>query len=250
MTEERWSAFVGKVRGRFDQVAEETRQGCMALLVQCDDDPGAMTNAFTAMERRLMGLESKVQDTFDERVAPEVGGSLFDRLDAIGRQAVATMERDRERLRIDVYAAAARRIWQRARAEQVDQVVCPQCSAAVPVPETFQSIHVRCGHCDGLVTFEPGSRLRAVQGYVVHPLAQEAAWDAWVAKEAAQNRLDGARGEPRALVEALEAAEIGYWRAYLTARARMMPNLARDLDKDLEGKMRQFYVRYGRIIGR
>jgi len=241
--EARWTGFLGKIRTRFDEIRAETEQGCIALLAQCDDDPGPMTTAWTAMDQRMLGLQTKLSTTWEDKVGPLCEDAAQERrLERMGDELSAHMERQRERLRVDVYAQAARRIWARARQEQVGQIQCPQCGAPVEVPQTFQSINLPCSYCDGLVTFEPGGRIRAVQVHCVHPLAEDAAWSEWELRDDARQALNSARGEPAHLVKALELAEIAYWRAYLAARAQMVPALAEKLEADLEGKMRAFYL--------
>jgi hypothetical protein len=244
----RWDKFLASIESRLQEVLAEARQGCAMLLQQSDLDPMAMSNAWTAMELRAKSLGSKVADTWSEKVEPAleqadvpspVVATPRDKADALQRR----IEVEVERTRVQVFAGAAREIWQRAVAEAPRSLACTQCAAELAAPQSIVSVNVTCTHCRAVNTFEPGMRARMIEHFCAHPLSEEASWDAWVALREAEARFHAQRDPKLADFKAYEVAQIGYWKRYLEARAGILPHLAPALDADLRGKLQHWYVR-------
>ncbi len=241
----RWEAFLSNVRARFEQIMEESRQGCAALFEQSGGDPIPLSNAWAGMNARALTLGSKVTDTFEASVDPalEAAGASVDIIDRErerGLALVSWMDRERERVRVEIFAGVGRRMWEEGLAEQQGSFACSQCGAGLRVPRTVRAVNLTCPHCSAVVTFEPGMRLRYAANYV-HNLVEQDVWPLWLAWQDAEDALRAARGASLAQIQAVEDAQIAYWRAYLEARARWLPERAADLEADLRGKMRQWY---------
>lgn len=242
----RWDTFLASIYERFTTVMSEAQAGCAQLLVDNDYDTQAFGVAWGAMENRAKQLGSKLSDTWDEKVSP-----MFDEADAEPgiearervklSQLLDRMEVETEGMRVRVFADAARAVWQRAVTEAPPHLACSQCGAPLQVPPTLSAVNVDCPHCRAVVTYEPGMRLRQIEHFCVHPLSEEASWQQWIAKHQAEKALHDSRGETIELLKAFEHAQIEYWRAYLGARARMLPDKAAALEQDLRGKMQYWY---------
>lgn len=241
-TIERWSGFLAKIEGRFQELMHEATIGCAQLFEARDHDPVAMGNAWSAIEVRVKDLRSKISDTWHAQVddaldqAPpgvrvrERGEALEHRID-VGLEAT----------RLRIFADAARKLWVRALEDRPRALQCTQCAAALPMPETIRAVNVTCGYCHTLVTWEPGTRLRMIEHFAVPILCDEAAWTCWLARREAERNRRGPRGDDFANLRGHEQAEIAYHRAWLEARARMLPEHAAQLEADLRGKMAAFY---------
>lgn len=241
----RWDGFLGKIKGRFEQIMEESRQGCAMLLQQADLDTMAMTNAWTGMESRAQDLEMKVNDTFNDSVEEafddvDAPGEVVDRERDKGLALVEWMERERERTRIQIFADAGRQIWERGKAEQAEGFNCTQCGGKLDVPHVYQAVNVNCPYCSAVVTFEPGMRMRMGTIYV-HNIVEQECWDLWIAWRDAENALHDQRNPKIEHFKALEHAQINYWRTYLAKQAAWLPDKAASQEADLRGKMRQWY---------
>jgi hypothetical protein len=239
----RWEMFLGKIRDRLLQIVEESRVGCADLLQQSDHDPAAMSNAWGAMKMRAQALTKTIDDTWSEQVEPKFDdGTLADRGQQMGSALKNWIEVELERAEVQIHADAARQVWDRAKAEQLTQISCIACAGEVPVPEVLQAVNLSCSYCSAINTYEPGGRLRIIEHFCAHALSKEESWAAWLRMLDADRMLSRSRNTTLALLQAYETAQIGYWRAYLEARARILPHRAADLEKDLRGKMQHWYM--------
>jgi hypothetical protein len=244
----RWNGFLEQIKGRFQIILQEAKDGCAGLLVESNLDPIPMTNAWGAMERRAKDLGTKIEETWNDQVEKkfaEVNAppALVAAERRKGLEARRAMDIEVERTRIDIYVDAARRISDAARAEMAEGFKCKQCGAVVEVPITFRAVNVKCKFCSAVSTFEPGTRTRMMEASCLHPLCQDRAWNEWVAMTKADHALHDARGYPLNLLVAYETAQIAYWRAYLTARLTWLPDQAGSFEKDLRGRMAHWYER-------
>lgn len=243
---ERWTRFQQQLYQRFTEILAEAEPGCAALLTRCDDDPAAMSNAWTAVHARAVDLGRRLHDTWSDQVQPrldelDAGVAVEDQARAELDALADRMEIELEAARLRVFAGAARSLWARARPSSPASLPCTQCGAPIPVPASFQAVNVPCPSCRALVTYEPGARVRMIEHFCVHPLCEEAAWDQWLAMRHAEQRLHASREETLDLLQAYERAQITYWHAYLSARVGMLPRTAEAFDADLRGKMQQWY---------
>lgn len=242
----RWDKFLATSYERFRDILAEAEAGCAQLLAEADHDTQAFSNAWGAMEMRCKNLSMKVSDTWNDKVC-----DLFDEADAPaeiehreqqkGLDLEERMAVELEGMRIKVFADAARAVWQRALQEAPESLSCSQCAAPMQVPGTLSAVNVSCPHCSAVVTYEPGMRLRSIEHFCVHPLCEEVAWPQWLARHQAEKARHDARDETLDLLKAHEKAYIEYLQAYLGMRARLLPHLAGEYDKDLRGRMQQFY---------
>ncbi|HLT36825.1 MAG TPA: hypothetical protein VK034_11075 [Enhygromyxa sp.] len=239
----RWDGFLAKIRERFDELMRESEAGCAELLKHTGGDTVPLSNAWQGMRMRALGLQSKIGDTWSESVQDKFHEiEAYDRADAAWARAEAVsdqIEIDLERIETKIFADALRSMLSMAAQEQA-ALRCSQCGAELPVGVVLAVTEVNCRHCGALNTIEPGPRARMAVA-LSHYLWQEACWPKWLARWQAENAAKRARNVTLAQLQAWEAAEIDYWTAWLHERAKLMPNTARDFDKELRGRLHQFY---------
>lgn len=244
---QRWDNFLANVRERFLTIMTEAKEGCAQLFEQSGLDPGPMGNAWHALDRRAQDLETKIESTWQDQVesAFEDAGApphVIEQERLKGEHLSDTMSLERERTRIYIYANAGRALFQRALAEQAQPFACTRCGAPLQVPFTFRALNVSCPHCRTVNGFEPGMRMRMGEVFL-HPLCEEAAWNELVALRAAEAAYRRTRSDEMTIhvLKNHERAQIAFWRTYLGARIRFMPEAAQSFEADLRGKMRYFY---------
>jgi hypothetical protein len=241
----RWDGFLSQVRERFIQIMREAEEGCPQLLEQASYDPVPMGNAFSAIEMRAKQLSTKIEETWSSQVerAFEQAGLPPDAIEIERVKGDALrdwFEVERERMRIKIWANAGRMFWKRAVSELGKPFACSRCGAPLEVPFTFRALNVPCSHCRTVNGFEPGTWMRMGE-MCVHPLCEEASWNAWLAMHQAENAWRASRPTTIHHLKAWERTQIAYWRAYLTARIHFLPDTAGAFEADLRGRMRAFY---------
>src|SRR6185437_9025366 len=68
---QRWDGFLKNIKDRFDQIMQESKDGCAQMLIETNYDPIPMGNAWGAMERRAKELSTKIEETWNQQVEPK-----------------------------------------------------------------------------------------------------------------------------------------------------------------------------------
>jgi hypothetical protein len=243
---ERWDAFLAQIEGRHRQVRDEAlaaAQATIASLPGADVQP--LMRAWAAVEARLQELESRIIDTWHEKVADAFAAEgldgvrlgFYDQGDALK----FALENEREALQVRIQSDAARQLFTRALQGRRD-CFCAACGAQLGVPLVFRAVTLQCGRCGAAGVFEPGELLRGVAAVGAHALAQEAAWAQWLGMRGAERRWRLVRPPcPLPLLKDHERAQIAYWRAYVAARAQLEPELGRDPALEVRSRMEAWY---------
>jgi hypothetical protein len=205
----RWHAFLEKVHARVHAILEEAARDCATLFEAERHDPRAMSNAWTSQERRAQDLVTKIRDTWSGSVEDALSFDVAlraaeqERGDAMVDGLGLAIEACKRR----IWADAARVLWQRATHEG-------------PTSDAW----------------------RMVEHFAVPALCDEGTWQEWLALRAAERGRRGHDGDRFENLRAHEQAQIAHERAWLELRARMLPQHAPALAKDLHGRMAQFYI--------
>ncbi len=243
----RWDGFLKSIKDRFDQIMQESREGCAQLLAESNYDPIPMGNAWGAMERRAKDLSTKVDETWRQQVEPKfeeasVARPIIAQQSQKGDAFRDWMALEIERVRIEIYCKLARDVAALDAQEKQGGYPCKQCGAPLAVPHTFRVVNLACVHCRTVNEYEPGTRTRYVEASCLHSLCQESAWNEFVAMNQADDAYRRARPHTIQHLKNWEAAQIAYHRKYLTTRLTYLPDQAATFAKDLEGRMEHFYV--------
>jgi hypothetical protein len=244
---QRWDGFLKNIKERFDQIMQESRDGCAQLLRDSNYDPIPMGNAWGAMERRAKDLSTKVDETWRQQVEPkfEEAGVARPAIDEQSRKGDAFrdwMELEIEKTRIQIYCAAAREVVELDKREKAGGYPCKQCGAPLTVPITYRVVNLTCAHCRTVNEYEPGTRTRYTEASCLHSLCQESAWNEYVAMQQAERDYKRARPHTIQHIKNWEGAQIAYHRKYLTTRLEYLPDQTPSFQKDLAGRMEHFYV--------
>jgi RNase P subunit RPR2 len=244
---QRWDGFLKSIRDRFDQIMQESREGCAQMLLETNYDPIPMGNAWGAMERRAKDLSTKVDETWRQQVEPkfEEASAARPLIEEQSRKGAAFrdwMELEIERVRIEIYCKLARDVAALDASEKQGGFPCKQCGAPLVTGTVFRVVNLTCAHCRTVNEFEPGTRTRYVEASCLHALCQESAWNEFVAMHQAEDAYKRARPHTIQHIKAWEAAQIAYHRKYLTTRLQFLPDQAPSFAKDLAGRMEHFYV--------
>jgi len=191
-----------------------------------------------------LALSRKIDDIWTEKVEPafeqaRVLDQVVDAQAERGRQLARQIDLECEQKEMEIFAEVADRVLAAARAVLAKGFACKQCHAQIPIPkQVFRSTHVTCSFCSASNTFEPGTQVRMTEGFCAHYLSQRAALREWTELKEAEERRRRARGEPPEVMQALREATRRYWTAYYTHRATLVPEYSKDLQRDIDSRLR------------
>lgn len=242
----RWAAFLGQIRERHRALLDQAEAAVRDALPACNYDPVPLGTAWSAVTYRLQELEKRIMDTWGDQVeavfdAEDAPMSVQDAERQKGEDLAFQLENDRWLCEARVFANAARQLYAASVATQKEHA-CPGCGAPLEVPITYRAVNLRCAHCGGLSSFEPGVMARNVVAFGSHQLAAEAAANEFLGMRQAERQLHAAQPPiPLALLKAYERAQIAYWQRFIGARAVLEPEL-RDLGHEVRSRMEQWYT--------
>jgi rubrerythrin len=234
----RWDALLGKIQARFDETLQQAETGIDQFIDQLQYDTIALINVFTGLKNQaVFQLQKKAEEGWEKM------DQLMDELDDLSSE-----ERLRENKKMDnlnfqlerefhVYetkqkAKAANKILQKIKAHIDENKIhnCTQCGYLLDVQVfSFMAKNVKCKSCGSVNTYEPDDRIRMMETWVILPLAEEYALDAWLKCNDAEKQIkdedfqimyverpltDLIRPMPQELLLQRNNAKADYYRSY------------------------------------
>lgn len=244
---DRWAAFLKQIETRHEEIVREAFEGAKEAFPEMGFDTSPIAVALGAVRLRLLDLESRIADTWNQKVddtfeAEGLSHEERTRARETGEALKRKLERQRERLEPHAFAYAAHEIHQRALAARKD-VNCARCGAPLSPPIAYRAIEVRCGSCSAVGVFEPGDLMRQAEATGAHAIAWVAAEPEWMAMTDAEEAVRQQRS-PCALayLQAYEDAQIRYWSKYFQAKAQMVPEIAADIERNVRSRLEFWYT--------
>lgn len=240
---ERWNALLHKIETTTYAVLDEGHRGCFELGIS-EAGTVAMSNAWQGIRSEVFALVEKISQLWSDKVEAALQEEGLDSAALLehetrGRQLTRQLLHQLERHEVVTFGTVAQALVDRARASQSRTFRCTHCGSPLVIPaRVFRSLHLQCRHCSTLNTFEPGSELRHIENFCGHHLSQHAALAEWEAMKAAQDFRRDTRGETKEAQRRIKESTERYWRAYYTARAELIPDFAKDVERDVAARVR------------
>ncbi len=244
---DRWTGFQKQIETRHGELVREAFEGAKEALPELGFDTTPVAVALTAMRTRLLDLENKIIDTWNDKVddtfeAEGISHAERAQARAAGEALRRRLERQRERLEPHAFAHAAHGMHVRALADRKD-VNCTHCGAPLAPPVSFRAIELRCSSCGAVGVFDPGSMLRMVEAMGSHAIAWVAAEREWHAMQDAEDAIrDTCSPTSLALLQAYESAQINYWSRYFQSKGAMVPEIENDPHRNVRLRLELWYV--------
>jgi len=245
----RWDGVLAEIAERHRHVLAAGEAVARQLVVGAagGGDYQPVVQQVAAVEARLQEVEAKIEETWrgqidDAIVAEGHDAAVREAQFARGRVLRHALDDARDELRTRVFAELARRRQAHALAQH-QPVPCRRCGALLVTALGFHAVDLTCPTCRAVTLWQPPELMLSAATLGAHAVAQEAALPEWRAMRAAERALHAVRPpRPLAPLQAYERAQLAYWRAYLKARARFEPALARDPELEIRKRMEQWYV--------
>lgn len=220
---ERWDAFLAKIRARSDEILAEALEGTKQFIDQPEFDQNALGRLWTTIRIRLAELRGKIETTWGESVMDLFEGAAQARARKQGRDLDEALELDFERAEARANAEVGRWIVRRAAEMRVTEATCGRCGSPHSVVGVRFTYEWTCASCQATATFLPGTFEYQLEGAAEY-IAKDRAFEAERAMLAAKQD----RAKQRA-----------FWQIYLAAIAEVLPERAATLEADLAAKLAQ-----------
>ena len=251
--EKKWDAFLSKINTRFEASLLNAEEALLDNLVVSDYDLNPTLRAWQGIKAQLGQLSSKVDDTYDNTVAPQML-EIMEEWDIIdqrqkGTQLNESMYRRIERFEIVIEGKVSQSFYNHAIDMLNEQFNCTQCNAGIVVKkDIFRTHYVSCDYCNTVNTFTPNDKINQIR-WITDNIAKYKALSEWDTMQEALNSYQDlpakAEFEDRtALIAAFkirETAEIAYWSKYLIERYTLLPEYMESFDHDLSVKLKYLY---------
>lgn len=246
----RWGAFLNQIRERHAQVLTETDAALTPVLQQLagGGDTAPMSQQLTAALARLQELESRVEDTWhqkveatfaDENIATAVRDAEFDK----GRALRHQLSLNRELYEPQIWDRLARAQYAHAQATQ-PPLICSGCRNALSLPLVARAFTFSCPQCRTAIAYDPSALMKQMSALGAHSCAQVAAANEWRAMRDAAAAL-GRQRPPHTLdlIVNYERSQVNYWRSYWGTRSQFEPERG-NVAAEVTASMYQWYTNF------
>lgn len=250
---EKWDAFLGKMATRFNESLVNAEEALIDNLEESDYDINPTMTAWQGIKSQLQGLRTKIDTTFDDKVAPQML-EYIERWDLIDedqkgvRLGEGFLDRI-ERFEIILEGKISTKFYDHAVKGLNENFKCTQCSAKIEVrKDVFHSHYVSCEYCNTVNTFTPNDKITQIR-WVVDNLAKYTAITEWDIMQQAKKEFQDIRPpseeqdktEYIAAYKKREETERTFWTKYFTERSEFLPDYKETIEHDVDVKMKWFY---------
>ncbi|NPA67013.1 MAG: hypothetical protein GXO50_00220 [Chlorobi bacterium] len=258
---EKWDNFLNKIRNRFDESLIQAEEAILENLDETNYDGNSVFTAWYGIKAQLQNLIQKIEDTFDEKVAPQMenyantGFVVEQRIK--GSELTEDLDFKLERFEIVLEGKVSQRIFDYAVKGFNKTFNCSECGAQLQVrKDIFHAHYVSCDYCNAVNTFTPNDDIAQLR-WVIDNIAKYKVIDAWDKMKKAQSTFRAARPESsgsgkEAYIQAFrkrEQAERNFWTEYFTVRSEYLPQYKESIEPDTDNKMKWFYEERKRELG-
>lgn len=250
----KWDGFLSKIEVRFEESLEQTEEAVLEGLEDTDYDINATNRAWHAMKHKLMELTDKIDNTFEEKVKPQMlevkeSWDLVDE-DRKGSYLQSSILKRIDRHEVVVSGKFSQKFFDHAVLLLNDDFNCTQCAGDIEIKkDIFRTHYVSCDYCNTVNTFEPNSKVSEIRHAAVDNMARYNAINEWDDLTKAVNDLRETEkpfeGEDftayKAAFDNREVYEKLYWDKFLKEKISIMPEHEETFDTDYEHKMMMFY---------
>jgi hypothetical protein len=183
-TVDRWNGFLKKIEGRYYEVLEQTEAPLDGVIANIQFDNVIIHNIAN-------GLKNQTVTQLSEK-ADQAGSKFESEMRRLGAPSSLTsnerskthvlknwMEIEYLKFEVGLFARAAKQILENVK-KHIDETKmhrCTQCAAELPINVySFMAINMKCDSCGSVNTYQPDDRVRALEYYVITPLAEEQAF--------------------------------------------------------------------------
>lgn len=242
---QRWDGFIGKIKGRLQEIMAETEQGVRGLIAQNPTDFLPITNAMSGLDARVRVLEDKLESTWDDSVEDKFSdANILDTGIDMKTDARHWIEWTWAKFKAKMAAEFYRSLEPAARAAAAQPINCSQCAGPLQRTKYAATEAITCPACNAVNQVSPTKEMFAYYGGMPAAYADEQTIHLREEMEAFREQCDRWRrarnwaAEPLQNFEKWEQMERNYW----VTNTKIQCELAgKPFDQDLvDARMKQF----------
>jgi hypothetical protein len=180
----RWDGYLNKLRDRFYEVLNSTEEPMAGVLDGLQYDNIILINILNGLKFQTVTQLSAKADEGWSKMRLEL--QKINANSVIKEQAPKAdifknwIDEEFQRYEIKLFARAANKILENVKTHIGDKKLhrCTQCAGELPINVySFMAINLKCESCGSVNTYQPDDRIRALEYYVIEPLANEFAME-------------------------------------------------------------------------
>lgn len=180
----RWDNYLNKLRNRFYEVLNSAEEPMAGVIEGLQYDNIILINILNGLKYQTVTQLSAKADEGWSKMKLEL--QKINANSVIKEQAPKAdifknwIDEEFQRYEIKLFARAAKKILENVKAHINDKKMhrCTQCAAELPINVySFMAINLKCESCGSVNTYQPDDRVRALEFYVIEPLANEFAME-------------------------------------------------------------------------
>lgn len=181
---ERWNGFLKKIEGRYYEVLQQTEAPLDGVIGNIQYDNVIIHNIANGLKNQTVTQLSEKVDAAAIKVEGELkkAGASSDLVYGERNKIHVLknwMEIEYLKFEVGLFARAAKKILENVKNHINESKMhrCTQCGAELPINVfSFMSINMKCDSCGSVNTYQPDDRVKALEYYVITPLAEEFAF--------------------------------------------------------------------------
>jgi len=150
---QRWEAFLAKIAERQGEILAEAEEGIREIINSFPEDAMPLGNALQGMRFRIEELKQKVDDTWEQQVAPkfdEVGAAFAEKGRDRKQDFVAELAAKWDLFGAQMEALFYQNLQPRAAEGEKKLVHCGGCGAPLKLPSRKDAVSHKCAACGAL----------------------------------------------------------------------------------------------------
>lgn len=224
----RWDGYLGKLKDRYIEIMAQAEEPLNGVIANLQYDNVVIHNVKTGLNNQtVIQLGEKAEQGWmmmDTEM--QKSGKFFWNQKADEHKKMDDfkewMNVEFEKFEVGLYGRAARKILENVKQHVDDKKMhkCTQCAAELPINiYSFVAVNIKCESCGSVNTYEPDDRVRALEWFVLTPLAEEYALPAKL-----KARYD-------------KSAQKEYYRMYYTYLMEHVPDKKEFYQRDMEERV-------------
>jgi hypothetical protein len=180
----RWDNYLNKLRDRFYEVLSSADEPLKDVIENLQYDNVMIINILNGLKSQsVLQLYQKAEEGWGKMQSEIFKSGHLGLIKEQSPKMVILrdwMEDEFMRYEIKLYAKAANKILDNVK-KHIDEKKmhrCTQCAGELPINVySFMAINLKCESCGSVNTYQPDDRIRALEYYVIEPLANEFAME-------------------------------------------------------------------------